>query len=107
MTAFMIVALMGLMFIGRGVYVFRSEKAKPFGFWANAEMPPISDVREYNRALGKLWIVFGSFFILFGIPLIAGQNSPFAVLSILGIVIESIIALGVYTIGIEGKYRDK
>lgn len=107
MVAFIMTALMGLMFIGMGIYVFRSQKAKPFGFWANAETPPVTDVRAYNKALGKLWIVFGSFFILFGIPLIAGQNSPFAIFSIVGIMLESIIAMGVYTIGIEGKYRDK
>lgn len=36
-----------------------SKKAKPFGFWANAEIGPIEDVKAYNHALGRFWCVYG------------------------------------------------
>ena len=42
-----------------GIYDFNSKKAKPFGFWANAEVAHIEDVKGYNRALGILWCVYG------------------------------------------------
>jgi len=36
-----------------GIYDMKSKKTKPFGFWANAEVKMIEDVKGYNRALGK------------------------------------------------------
>lgn len=107
MVAFIIWAAVGILFIGEGIYCFMTKKEMPFGFWANAKVLPIKDVKGYNRALGKLWCVFGIVFILLGIPLLAGQNSPFIIFSILGAMAECIIAMGVYTVGIEGKYRKK
>lgn len=104
---FLIWCLFGFLFIGMGIYDFYSKKPKPFGFWANAKIVDIENVSGYNRALGKLWIVFGLVFLLLGLPLLAGQNSPLAVISIVGIFVESIVAMSVYTIKIEGKYRQK
>lgn len=37
--------------------MFFAKSAKPFGFWANAEVAEIKDVKGYNRALGKLWCI--------------------------------------------------
>ena len=53
-----------LIFIVMGIYDFNSKKAKPFGFWANAEVAPIEDVKGYNRALGILWCVYGVLIIV-------------------------------------------
>ena len=49
--AFIIWGIIGLLFIVMGIYEFHSKKAKPFGFWANAEVAPIEDVKGYNRAM--------------------------------------------------------
>lgn len=105
MLAFMIWALLGGIFVLYGIYAACSKKEVPFGFWANAEMFPVKDVKSYNRAVGKLWVVFGIVLILLGLPLRGGQNSPYAVISILGIMIEAVAAMAVYVTVIERKYR--
>lgn len=107
LIGFCIWAIVGLVFIGMGIYDFFSKKEKPFNFWANTNTFPIKseNVKAYNRALGKLWIVFGFIFILLGLPLLDGQNSPWIILSILGVMLEAIIAIVIYILVIEKKYR--
>lgn len=110
MVAFIIWSICGVFFIGMGIYDFFSKKEKPFGFWANAETLKtlqIENVKAYNRALGILWMVYGILFILLGVPLMAGQNSPYILLSILGAMFISIAAMVVYVTVIEKKYRKK
>ena len=79
----------------------------PFGFWANAKVFEVTDVKGYNRAVGILWCVFGVCFALLGLPLLPGQNSAWVLFSVLGAMAEAITAMAVYTVGIEGKYRKK
>jgi hypothetical protein len=105
--AFIIWALMGVLFIAMGIYDLSSKKAKPFGFWANAEVASIEDVKGYNRALGILWCVYGVLFVLIGLPLLAGQNSGSIIISMLGTMFISIGAMIAYVVGIEPKYRKK
>lgn len=87
--------------------MFFAKSAKPFGFWANAEVAEIKDVKGYNRALGKLWCVFGVLLILIGIPILLGENSAGVIITILGTMLLSIGAMVVYTVVIEPKYRKK
>lgn len=105
--AFIIWSLMGVLFIAMGIYDISSKKAKPFGFWANAEVASIEDVRGYNRALGILWCVYGVLFVLIGLPLLAGQNSGSIIIFMLGTMFISIGAMIAYVVGIEPKYRKK
>lgn len=67
------------------------------------------NIQAYNKALGKLWCVFGFFFILLGTSFLLGeeQNSPLFIISVIGVILEVIILMAVYTIKIEGKYRKK
>lgn len=90
-----------------GIYAMRSKRAVPFGFWANAEMFEVNDVKAYNRAVGKLWCVFGTVFALLGLPFLTEQNSPYLIFSILGCMVEAIAAMVVYVTVIEKKYRSK
>lgn len=90
-----------------GIYAMRSKRAVPFGFWANAEMFEVNDVKAYNRAVGKLWCVFGTVFALLGLPFLTDQNSPYLIFSILGCMVEAIAAMVVYVTVIEKKYRSK
>ena len=53
---FIIWCMAGLMFLGMAVYAWFSKKPKPMGFWANAKMFEVTDVRKYNRALAKLFL---------------------------------------------------
>lgn len=105
MTGFVIWMLCSVAMIAFGIYAFFSKRTMPFGFWANAEVFEVRDVRAYNRAVGKLWCVFGSVFGLLGLPLLTGQNSPYIILSILGCMVEAIGAMVVYVTVIEKKYR--
>lgn len=100
---FMIWSLAGLVFVGIGLYSFRAKKAA--GFWANLESPQVTDIRSYNRAMGKLWIGFGLVFILLGLPLLAGPNSPLIFLSVLGVFAEIIGVMLIYTQIILPKYK--
>lgn len=105
MLAFLIWGIIGAAFTGYGLYALCTKRTLPFGFWANAEMFEVSDVKAYNRAMGKLWCIFGIVFILLGIPLLLGGNSPYIIISILGCPAEAIAAMAVYVTVIEKKYR--
>ena len=107
LMAFLIWSIMGALFIVMGIYCIKSRKAKPFGFWANAEAAPVEDVKGYNRALGILWCVYGVLFTLIGLPLLDGQNSGMLIITMLGTMFISIGAMVVYVVGIEAKYRKK
>lgn len=105
-VGFVIWALCGVMFFCFGIAAFRAEK--PVGFWANAEVPEIEDIHAYNKAVGRLWCVAGVVFIILGFPfLVAEQNSPFIFISVVGVVIEIIVVMVVYSLRNEGKYRKK
>lgn len=102
--AFVIWVLCGMLFIGFGIAAFSSKKAA--GFWANVKVPVMEDVKAYNKAVGRLWCVSGGVFILLGLPLLTGQNSPWILLSCEGVLVEIITMMVVYT-RIECKYRKK
>ncbi len=98
--------IVSLMFVGFGISAFRSQEA--VGFWANAKTPEMEDVKSYNRAVGKLWVVFGMVFAVWGFPfLIAEQNSPLFFISMVGVMIQIIVTVVIYTLRIEAKYRKK
>ena len=100
---FSIWCVVGCLLIGIGIYSAFSKK--PMGFWANAKTFEVTDPKKYNRATAKLFCVYGIGFNLLGIPLLLGQNTPWALLSILGVVVETIAMMVVYTTVIEKKYR--
>jgi hypothetical protein len=102
---FIVWLILGGVMVIFGIYAMHSKRAVPFGFWANAEVFEVNDVRAYNRAVGRLWCVFGAVFILLGFPFLTGQNSPYFIVSILGCMIEAIVAMVVYVAVIEKKYR--
>lgn len=103
MIGFIIWALVGIFFIGLGIFSFFSKKAT--GFWANAKMFEVDNVKKYNHAMGIFWIAYGIIFILLGLPLLSGQNSPLILISCVGLLVETIIFMMIYTLRIEPKYR--
>lgn len=109
MAAFIIWLAMAAFFVALGIYCHVSKKTKAFGFWANAETFEVKDgkVREYNKALGRLWIAFGIILALLGIPLLKGQNAPEALISVVGTMFLSIGAMVYYTVVLENKYRKR
>lgn len=109
MVAFIIWLVIAVFFEALGIYCYVSKSAKAFGFWANAEVFAVKDgkVREYNKALGRLWIVFGIIFAILGIPLLKGQNAPEALISVVGTMFLSIGAMVYYVVVLENKYRKR
>ena len=100
---FVIWSAIGCLFVCLAVYACFSRK--PMGFWANADVFEVTDIKKYNHAVAKLFFIFGIVLIVLGIPLLIGQNSPWILLSVAGLVMESIIAMIVYTLVIEKKYK--
>lgn len=102
---FIVWALFGCFMIGLGIRAFFSKKA--VGFWANIKVFPVNDIRGYNRATGKLFIIYGLIFIVLGVPLLGGQNSPYILFSVLGVMIETIALMAVYSLSVSKKYKEK
>ena len=107
LMAFIIWAIMGVLFIVMGIYCMKTKRVQPFGFWANAEVKPVEDVKGYNCALGKLWCVYGVLFTLIGLPLLDEKNSGLIIVTMLGAMFISIGAMVAYVVGIESKYCKK
>lgn len=104
MLAFMIWTATSLIFVGIGVCARIADK--PVLFWTMQKEIKVSDVRAYNRAVAYLWFVFAGALALLGLPLLAGQNSPYIIISIIGTVVACILLMVAYT-RIEKKYRAK
>lgn len=102
-VGFIVWAVVGCFLIGVGITSFFKKKA--MGFWANIKVEPVNDIKNYNYAVGKLFVLYGVVFILLGIPLLMGQDSPLILLSIVGVMLETIIIMAIYNLVIEKKYR--
>lgn len=100
---FIIWTLCSLIFFIIGISTWNSKKE--VGFFTGVKPNPMKDVKAYNRAVAKIWIVFGALFELLGVPfLFFEQNSPIFLLSAVGtmfLVIGIIIAY----MRVEAKYR--
>ena len=105
--AFIIWLILGIVFIVMGIHCLNSRTVKPFGFWANTEVIQVEDVKGYNRALGKLWCMYGILFIAVGLPLLKEDNSGWMIIPILGTMFLTIGTMIIYVVGIESKYRKK
>ena len=103
MAAFFIWCGCFLCFLILGIFCFFSRKQ--VGFWANAKPFPVSDIRGYNRACGFLWIFYSLLGILTGLPLLTPQNSALVLLSIVGVLADTILLILIYALVIEKKYR--
>ena len=104
--AFLAFSLIGLFFLIIGIRCFFSDK--PSGFWANAEQFEVTNVRAYNNAMGRLWIVAALLYTALGLPLLNPKNIlPVILITIVGCMIVSIGIMIFFTTVIEPKYRKK
>lgn len=105
---FVIWVICGLLFVGIGIYDYRSKKQ--VGFWANFDVPEVEDVIGFNKAVGKLFITYGVVFILIGIPLIPSifyKNMLLVFIPIIGTVFETIWLMVYFVMKIEKDYYPK
>lgn len=100
---FAIWAIVGVIIIGLGIRAYLSRKV--VGFWANIKAVSVNDITGYNRAVSKLFVIYGVIFIVLGLPLLSGENSSFILLSVVGVMVETIVIMAVYSLCIERKYR--
>ncbi len=95
--------IMSVVFYGLGGYAWVADK--PVRFWNIAQQIQVCNIKKYNRAVAKMWVVFAFFWNVTGLPLLlAEQNSVWIVFSILGGMAWSIALMVVYA-GIEKRYR--
>ncbi len=66
-AGFVIWSAGSLLLFGIGIWSWRSEKA--VGFYTGVKPPEVTDVRAYNRSVGKLWFAYAVLFELLYIPL--------------------------------------
>lgn len=104
MIGFVIWCIAPLFFWILGAVTYKKTDA-PAAFWANISQFPVKDVRAYNRAVAKLWYVFGTVLFLLGLPLLPGQNAGFIVITILGTMFLAIGTMVFYILVIDQKYR--
>ncbi|MEF9941436.1 MAG: hypothetical protein RSA90_05575 [Lachnospiraceae bacterium] len=102
---FIVWALVGCFMIGLGIRAFFSKKV--VGFWANIKTFRVNDIRGYNHATGKLFILYGVVFIVLGMPLLSGQNTPYILLSVLGVMMETIVIMVIYSLVVTKKFEEK
>ena len=95
----------GCIFIAIGINALRSKEA--VGFWANAKMFEVTDVKKYNMAMCKLFCIMGVIFILLGIPLLLPGNTVWIFLPVVGVMAEVIVMMVIYITVIEKKYKKR
>lgn len=105
--AFIIWIMVSLVFVIIGIYDLRADEV--VGFWSNGKRPEVmpENRKAYNRAVGILWIAFALVFMLLGLPLLAGDNSPLIVITLLGSLADIVALMAVYVLVIEKKYCRK
>ena len=103
MLAFILWTLCCLLLLGIGIYSFRAQK--PVGFFANAKPFPVTDVKAYNRACGKLWVGYSLICMAAGIPLLFPGQVFVILFSVCGMIAATIALILVYVKVIEKKYR--
>ncbi len=105
MIGFVIWVLVGVIIIGLGIRACFSRKA--VCFWANIKPISVNDITGYNHAVGKLLVIYGVVLIALGLPLFSGQDSPFILLSVLGVMMETVVIMAIYSLCIERKYKEQ
>ena len=102
---FLIWCAVGCLFVGFGVYALLAKR--PVGFWANAEMFEVTDVKRYNRAMCKLFCGMGVVFVLLGLPLLSNHAGWIMLSCGVGVMAEIMVLVLIYTQVIEKKYRKR
>ncbi len=99
---FILLCMWGVIYMCLAIYIWFSKKA--IDFWGNKKTFEVTDIRKYNHAMSKLYVVNGMVFVLLGFPLLAG-HSKWILLSAAGVVVESIVFIVVYSLVIRKKYK--
>ena len=99
---FTIFCIWDVIYVCLAIYIWFSKKA--IRFWGNKKMFEVTDIKKYNHAMSKLYIVHSIVFILIGLPLLTGAHK-WIILSVAGVVVETIVFMAVYSLVIKKKYK--
>ena len=99
---FVIWTVVAFIFVIIGISAWRADE--PVGFFTFQKPPEVTDIKGYNHAVAKIWFVFAVVMELLGLPLLAGQNSPYIMLSVFGAMF-GVIGISVAYLKIEAKYK--
>ena len=89
-----------------GIMDIRSDK--PAGFWANVDMTDdIENVKAYNLAVGRMFIIYGIVLIVFGLPLLQEKPGVMIILTMMGTVFSTLVLMVVYMVFIHPKFSKK
>ncbi|MDO5145821.1 MAG: hypothetical protein Q4D60_02350 [Eubacteriales bacterium] len=103
MPAFIIWTLTAAIFVCIGISTRKSETEN--GFFTFVPPKKMKDVKAYNHAVARLWLVFAALLEMLGLPvLFLEQNSGVFVFTILGVVVL-VLCLMISYLKIEQKYR--
>ena len=80
------------------LYIWFSKEA--VGFWGSKKMFEVTDIRKYNHAISKLYVVHGLVYIFLGLPLLTGHRK-WIIFSVAGVVVETIIFMAVHSLVIK------
>ncbi len=105
LIAFLVFVLIGVFFVILGIYTYSSKKLQKF--LVKIKPTNVDDISGYNKALGKLYAVFGIIVALTALPILIDSDSLLAVFSIVIVIFEYMILLLVYVLKIESKYSKK
>ena len=101
--AFIIWTMISLLFLSFGIYAFKSKT--PVTFFTFQESIQVKDMKAYNKAVGKLWIVCAVLLEIVGLPfLFFEQNSPFFLFTIFPTIFICLGMVIVY-VQIQNKYE--
>ena len=101
--AFIIWTLMSLLFFIIGIHALKSKN--PVTFFTFQESIQVKDIKAYNTAVGKLWIVCAILLEIVGLPfLFFEQNSPFFLFTIFPTIFICLGMVIVY-VQIQSKYE--
>lgn len=102
---FIIWSLISLLFLIISLYSMKSKTV--VGFYSFGKPPQVKDIKAYNKAVNRLWLVSAIIFELIGIPILfIEQNSPVAILIVFGVLSWVFGLMLIYSL-IEQKYRVK
>ena len=101
---FVIWTLVAILFLVIGFVTMKSKS--PVGFYTFGNPPKVKNMKEYNKAVAKLWIVSAIIFEVIGIPILfIKQNSPVAIILVFGVLIWVFGLILVYS-HIEQKHKN-
>ena len=102
--AFAIWTSVSLMMIIIGIVTMNMKK--PAGFFANSPAPQkVSDVRAYNRSLGRLYIVYAILLSASGLPLLKEKPGALIIITMLATVFSTLGLILIYVAVIAPKYK--